>query len=217
MMRAYKESYLYNAANTMGCMMDFSINDCGLDGDNYLQMFISTGLAQEFEHGNPRVIAGMSGAEIAIDTIRSVTGRAPDSLPAYTNFRTEEFWGGWALAQYQWYSIRKFSAILKFMPFTHLLDMYYTLHEADITKFYAVADEIYSRTTPQTNLRRFREFAGLSQSELSAEADVSLRSIQMYEQRNKHINKAQAITVVKIARVLGCEVEDLLETGQNTN
>jgi DNA-binding Xre family transcriptional regulator len=33
----------------------------------------------------------------------------------------------------------------------------------------------------------------------------------MYEQRNKDINKAQAVSLVKIARVLGCEVEDLLE------
>ena len=91
------------------------------------------------------------------------------------------------------------------------MDLYLTLHEADITKLYAVAEGICARKTPQTNLRRFRELAGLSQSELSAEADVSLRSIQMYEQRNKSINKAQAITVIKIARVLGCEALDLIE------
>jgi len=89
--------------------------------------------------------------------------------------------------------------------------MYYTLHEADITKFYEAADEIYMLMRPQTNLKRIREAAGLSQSMLSTEAGVSLRSIQMYEQRNKEINKAQALTVVKIARALGCEVEDLME------
>ena len=37
-------------------------------------------------------------------------------------------------------------------------------------------------------------------------------SIQMYEQRNKDVNKAQAITLAKIARVLGCDIEDLLES-----
>ena len=213
MTRAYKETYLYNAANKLGGMMDFAVNDCDLDGDQYLHMFISSGLAQEFECGNPRVIAGMSGAEIAIDTILNVTGLAPNAQPAYADYRTEEYWGGWALAHYQWYSMRSFSAILRFMPFAHLLDMYPTLHEADITKLYAVADEICTRTTPQTNLRRFRELAGLSQFELSVEAGVSLRSIQMYEQRNKSINKAQAIAVIKISRVLGCEALDLMETG----
>jgi len=35
--------------------------------------------------------------------------------------------------------------------------------------------------------------------------------IQLYEQRNKDINKAQAITLFKIARVLSCAVVDLLE------
>ena len=215
MMRAYKETYLYNAANKLGDMMDYVVNDCGLDGEQYLHMFISSGLAQQFERGNPRVIAGMSGVEIAVETILSVTGRAPVATPAYVDFRTEEFWGGWALAHYQWYSSRSFAAILRFLPFSHLLDMYITLHEADITKLYAVADEIYAMSLPQTNLRRFRELSGLSQSKLSAEADVSLRSIQMYEQRNKDINKAQAITVLKIARVLGCEVEDLIEPGHS--
>jgi len=194
-------------------MMDYAVNDCDIDGDKYLHMFISSGLAQQFERGNPKIIAGMSGVEIAKETIFSITGRAPDTAPAYIEFRTEEFWGGWALAQYQWYSSRSFSAIMRFLPFARLLDMYHTLHEADITKLYAVADEIYSRTQPQTNLRWYRELAGLSQSGLSVEADVSLRSIQMYEQRNKDINKAQAATVIQIARALGCEVEDLIEPG----
>ena len=40
---------------------------------------------------------------------------------------------------------------------------------------------------------------------------VSLRSIQMYEQKVNDIDKAQARTVYKLSRVLGCTVEDLLE------
>ena len=40
---------------------------------------------------------------------------------------------------------------------------------------------------------------------------VSLRSIQMYEQHNKDINKASAETVLSLAKVLGCTMEDLLE------
>jgi DNA-binding transcriptional regulator YiaG len=101
------------------------------------------------------------------------------------------------------------------LPFSDILNKYPTLHEADITKFYAAADEIYAREHPQTNLKRIREAAGLSQSQLAASASVSLRSIQMFEQRNKDINKAQALTLVKIARALGCEVENLLERRLN--
>jgi len=63
----------------------------------------------------------------------------------------------------------------------------------------------------RTNLKRIREAAGLSQAQLAKEAGVSLRSIQMYEQRKKDINKAQAITLAKVARALCYNVEDLLE------
>ena len=211
MIRAYKEYYLYNAANSFGCMMDYVVNDCALEGDKYLHMFISSGFAHYFERGHPKVIAGMSGIELAIETIRSTTGKAPEVRPEVQDFRTAEYWGGWALARYQWYVSRSFSAIMQVIPFSIILDMYPTLHEADITKFYDVADEVFAREHPETNLKRIRGSSGLSQARLAVEADVSQRSIQMYEQRNKNINKAQTLSLVKIARVLGCEVEDLLE------
>lgn len=52
---------------------------------------------------------------------------------------------------------------------------------------------------------------GFSQSKLAKEAGVSLRQIQMLEQRQRDINKTQLETAVKIAKALGCKVEDLVE------
>lgn len=46
---------------------------------------------------------------------------------------------------------------------------------------------------------------------LARRSGVSLRSIQMYEQRNKNINKASAETLYRLAKVFSCSVEDLLE------
>jgi DNA-binding transcriptional regulator YiaG len=210
-MRAYKETYLSNAANKFGNMMDYAVNDCKLDGDQYLHMFITSGLAEQFEHGNPKIIAGMSGIELAAKAILTITGEPSSAKPAEIDYRTPEYWAGWILSKYQWYSARSFSSILRFLPFADIKGMYPTLHEADITKFYAAAEEIYSRECPQTNLKLIREASGFSQSQLASESKVSLRSIQMYEQRNKNINKAQAITLAKIARILGCDIDDLLE------
>lgn len=51
---------------------------------------------------------------------------------------------------------------------------------------------------------------GLSQSKLAKLADVKLRSIQMYEQRKNDINKAQGETLYKLAKVLICNIEYLL-------
>jgi hypothetical protein len=120
-MNAYKEIYRYNAANKFGVMMDFAANDCDLDGDTYLHMFISCGLAEQFERGDPRIIAGMSGVELAIKTIEIITGKLPIAKPATLDFRTAEFWGGWALGQYQWYNVRSFGSILRFLPFSDIL------------------------------------------------------------------------------------------------
>ena len=57
----------------------------------------------------------------------------------------------------------------------------------------------------------FGKAGGLSQSELARASGVNKRSIQMYEQQENDIDKAQAHTVYKLARVIGCNVEDLLE------
>ena len=89
--------------------------------------------------------------------------------------------------------------------------MYYTLHEADITKFVDIVNERMREYFPETNLKRIRVAYGCTQSELAKKADVSLRSIQMYEQRNKNINKASAETLLSLSKVLGCTMEDLIE------
>ena len=89
--------------------------------------------------------------------------------------------------------------------------MYYSLHEADITKFVDIVDSRMKEYFSEINLKRVRTAYGLTQAELSKRSGVSLRSIQMYEQRNKNINKASADTIYRLAKVLGCTMEDLIE------
>lgn len=66
-------------------------------------------------------------------------------------------------------------------------------------------------------LKEYRTAAGLSQSQLAKASGVSVRNIQEYEQGKKDINKAQALTVYKIAQALTKHgdsvvlVHDLLE------
>ncbi len=88
--------------------------------------------------------------------------------------------------------------------------MYSTLHEADITKFFDIANT-YFDNKEISNLKIVRQASGLSQSKLTKLADVKLRSIQMYEQRRNDINKAQEKNLYKLAKVLGCNIEDLLD------
>ena len=89
--------------------------------------------------------------------------------------------------------------------------LYTPYHEMDIRQFVDKMNELYHEAKPETNLKELRTFANLSQSELAKQAGVSVRTIQQYEQRRKDINKAQPETLLKIARVLVCTVEDLVE------
>lgn len=62
-----------------------------------------------------------------------------------------------------------------------------------------------------SNLKQIREEKNITQTKLAEASGVNLRILQYYEQGYKDINKAQAITLHKIAQALECEIEDLLE------
>lgn len=67
------------------------------------------------------------------------------------------------------------------------------------------------RSDYKTNLAYLRSDKRISQATLAERAGVSLRTLQDYEQGQKSINKAAAITVYRIAQALNVTVEDLLE------
>ena len=46
---------------------------------------------------------------------------------------------------------------------------------------------------------------------LAKRTGVSIRQIQLFEQRQRDINHTKAIDVLKLARGLGCKSEELLE------
>lgn len=118
---------------------------------------------------------------------------------------------GWlGFRQFQHKKGYSFYKINNSLPIEEVLRLYPTLHEADVTKFFDVANT-YFKKSEITNLKKIRQARGLSQSKLARLAEIELRSIQMYEQRRNDINKAQVETLYKLARVLGCNIEDLLE------
>ena len=59
-------------------------------------------------------------------------------------------------------------------------------------------------------LKRQRRSAGLTQKELAERSGVKVRMIKAYEQGYQDISKADALSVIKLARVLNCHPEDFL-------
>ncbi len=210
MTRAYNEIYVDDAMECLGGAMEYAVLIAKRDGQEFTDLFISSGIADEFGRGNVKYISGMSGIELA----RLVFKKCGIDAPAKTE--TEhidypcEYWVGWILAYYQWYTGKSFRNICRKLRYEDLCNLYGVLHEADLSKAVSVFDNIMA-SAKETNLARLRCKKGLTQSELAALAGVSVRSIQLYEQRQTDINKAQYNNLRAIAGVLGCDVEDLSE------
>lgn len=211
MTHAYQEIYLSKAQSVLGDAFDYAVNSCKLSGEDFIKMFIASPLSRKIENAEPAYLAGKSGIELVMEIVSETTGKEFCAEHQESLGRTREYWIGWAVAYYQWYSARKFGDIFKVLSYEDLQNMYPTLHEADITKFVDIVDARMKEFFPDTNLRRIRTAYGCTQSELAKRSGVSLRSIQMYEQRNKDINKASVETVYRLAKILGCTIEDLIE------
>ena len=211
MTHAYQEIYLSNAQAALGDAFDYAIRVCGVPGENFIQLFPVSSVSKHMENGEPAYLAGKSGIELAAQILEETTGMTEQPEEPERYARSCEYWIGWAVAYYQWYSGRKYSEIFEVLSFAELEKMYYTLHEADVSKFAEIADARIREHFAETNLKRIRTAYGCSQAELAKKSGVGLRSIQLYEQRQKDINKASAESLYKISKVLGCAMEDLLE------
>ena len=211
MTHAYQEIYLSNAQSMLGDAFDYAINVCHIPGSSFVKLFIASTISKRLENGEPSYLSGKSGIEVAMEILAETTGKTPDAAPQEHFGRSREYWIGWAVAYYQWFSGRSYSEIFKVVTFEELQKLYDPLHEADITKFADILDARMREFFADTNLKRIRTAYGCTQAELAKRSGVSLRSIQMYEQRNKDINKASAETLLRLSRVLGCTMEDLME------
>lgn len=176
-----------------------------------MKLFIASYASKRMENGEPVYLVGKSGIEIVREIVAETKGQELQIEPQEHFGRSKEYWIGWAIAYYQWYSGRKYSDIFKVLFFEDLQKMYYTLHEADITKFVDIVDSKIKEYFSETNLKCIRTAYGFTQAKLAEHSGVSLRSIQMYEQRNKNINKASADSMYRLAKALGCTMEDLIE------
>ncbi|MBE5741896.1 MAG: helix-turn-helix transcriptional regulator [Clostridiales bacterium] len=203
MMRAYNEIYLNDAMQTLA--ETFSYVPDEKRADVLFQHFVMSGIAHQFGRGNPRYVNMPAQA-----LFNEITDGKMAMVQPYSYSRSPEYWCGFVLAYYQWYTGLGFEQIGRRLPPSRIISMYNPLHEASMEKFVEVANSIVFQK--ETNLARYRKTANLSQKELANYSNVSIRAIQLYEQRRLDIDVAPAIKLFQISRVLGCNIEDLLET-----
>ena len=211
MIHAYSESYLYDAKQNLAECFDYAISNCRFNADIFSRLFVQSGYADKFERGNPAIVSGISGIELAQEIIMYAYMNYKFPKKIFSEERSEVYWAGWALAEYQWATCRRFKDIFSRIPLSEIVTMYSVYHEMDIMKFVEAINEKWDQYYTETNLKRLRKIAGLSQRELADLSGVALRQIQLLEQKKRNINHTRAIDVLKIGKVLGCKSEDLLE------
>ena len=209
MMSAYAKVFLDDAMDNLGNALEYAVYVLKIPGQEFLDRFSYGNIGRAFANGEVRYLSGMSGIEMA----HLVTDKCYFDIDmgdyGYRVDYSAEYWCGWILAYYQWYTGKSFSKISQKISFENLMRLYGVLHEADITKAIEVLDSFFKKEE-QTSLAKMRFQAGLSQSELAKEAGVSLRSIQMYEQGHNEIDKAQYNRLKAMAKALQCRVENLM-------
>ena len=209
---AYQKFYLNDAQQNLAVMFDYALRTLKFDGDQFFLYFIQSEVADKFGHANPKYIAGMSGIELCQNVLTKI-GNAT-KFPSEPKIKQgKEFWLGWVLAYYQWYSGLKFSDLQEYGLVPSEILARYILHEADISKFVSVANKIIlsNKAASPTRLQKIRKARGLTQKELSELSGVSLRMIHLYEHRQNDINQASAQTINSLARALCCNFYEIME------
>ena len=206
---AYSQLYLSKTSRAIGNMLHDAVIEFGMDGEDFLDRFIQSNIAEEIESGNPKYIAGKSGLELFLEVMEKTTGKAYDAELVENYERSPVYWVGWMLTHYQWYSSHTFKSIIDTVPYNELLGLYGTLHEADIEKSYEVLDAHLERN--ESKLKTARKHCGLTQEDLASESRVSLNTIRAYERTITDLNKAQSDIVLRLARALKCNMTDLLD------
>ena len=239
MIRAYNEALFNIAADSIGRMLDFSVHSLRISADMLMGLFTASGAATLFERGDIGLICGMSGIELAYETLERSGMEYERTSPRHTIALSPEYWCGYMLARLQWISSASFKSLLDIISTSDLIDEYKkcrseVLNElpwnADDTErqkllntasklFITKTEELYNlriaaaknnSLSQQTPLKRMRKRNGLSQSELAKASGVPLRTIQQYEQRQKDINKARAEYLIMLSSALNCNPRQLL-------
>ena len=212
MIHAYNEAYLSKAQISLAQMLRYAVTDLHYQIDHFFSFFIRSEICSAFENGDSHYTVGLSGIELAKEVLYSINGDVPQKAPTWSSEKSPEYWCGWSLGYYQWYTAHTFQDICSYIRPSDVVAMYNPYHEMDILQFVDALNRIIPPVDTTTNLARLRQKAGFSQRMLAYSSGISVRMIQNYEQRRKDINKAQADTVLKLGTALGCDMKALLET-----
>ncbi len=213
MIYQYNEMYLDESMSNLGEALDYAFYSCKIPPKEFMSLFITSGYVKQFEIGNPTIISGLSGTELVINVLESLNiklNKMPNPRNEYDY--SPEYYTGYILAYFNYKTGISFKDIARVFSIDEIINMYPLLHEVSDDKAVDILlNKFKNHLNASSKLQIIRKASGLTQKELSIKSNVSLRSIQQYEQKAKNINKAATDSLLSLSFVLGCDVEDLLE------
>ncbi len=211
-MNSYDINYLNDAMRSLGEACEYAACSCGVGLDLFMDLFTTSEYAARFEKGEPAIVSGMSGTELA-ETVFISSGYEMEFKSAIRSFEdaSDEFWFGWFFAYFQWYADRSFKYLLKNISTKEFTRLALTLNtgtkEWQLAAFEGIKEELKEKTP----LHTYRAECKMSQRVLAEKTGVNLRTLQQYETGAKDLKKAAGITLKALADRLGCSIYDLLE------
>lgn len=140
-MSAYSELFINDAMETLGEAFEYAVNNLKLSGQEFLDTFSYGHIGEAFSRGDIRYISGMSGIELANIVLKEYPITQECKNYELSIGYPPEYWCGWILAYYQWYSGETFFDICKRISYKNLMNLYGVLHEVDISKAVSVLNQ----------------------------------------------------------------------------
>lgn len=224
-MSAYNINYQSHVQRNIGAMLDCGVNTLEFGMRDFYNMFLACEMSDRLNRGDSYTVCTLGGVELAEYVVCTAMNNSKyihvrkASDPAYNqqlsdaiiNVNSAEYWTGKVLVAYAREKNLSYDELDRLIPIEQIYELYHDYKDADDLMINIKLDEMMKESSKTSKIKARREMMGISQAELAKRADISVRTLQQYEQKRKNINNAAAITLVNICNVLHCDVRDLME------
>lgn len=209
MRKAYNKSNLIMTQQLLGEYFDISVNHLKLSLEDAMMDLIKSEFSILIERGLINIMYEEFESDYLTNLIHHNGDVAKNKKSYVVNSLSKEYWTGWITAYLQWDTGRTFKDIQKAFPIGNVRDSFFPYHEMEDSRF---VEDVTSRFFKnESNLKRIRKRNKMTQKELANKTDISIRTIQMIEQRHNSINNLKSISLFNLSRELNCSMEELLE------
>lgn len=135
--KSYDKEYLQSAQEVLAAMIDVGVYYLNYTPNEIYEIFLKNDISKRFQKGDPFIIWGKSGTEIAFEISSKDIGVYKEKLneSGLKLHRSPEYWAGWSLAYYQWYSNKSFVEINNVVNIDKVIKLYNPYHEMDVLHF----------------------------------------------------------------------------------